>query len=50
MLENRAPTRLFSALPAGPQVQRVTLAAAVAQVGAFLHPAAPALAASAANL
>ncbi len=39
MLDAAAPTRLFSGLPEGVELQRVTLVEAIEQVGAFLNPA-----------
>ena len=36
MLDAAAPTRLFASLPPGTEVQRMGLAEAVEQVGAFL--------------
>jgi ATP-dependent DNA helicase DinG len=38
MLDAAAPTRLFASLPPGTEVQRMGLAEAVEQVGAFLKP------------
>ena len=41
MLDPAAPTRLFSALPPGVEVQRLGLVDAIEQVRGFLNPAAP---------
>jgi ATP-dependent DNA helicase DinG len=38
MLDAAAPTRLFSSLPEGVELQRVTLVEAIEAVGAFLAP------------
>jgi ATP-dependent DNA helicase DinG len=41
MLDAAAPTRLFSGLPKGVELQRLTLVEAIEQVAAFLSPEAP---------
>jgi ATP-dependent DNA helicase DinG len=41
MLDAAAPTRLFSGLPPGVELQRVTLVEAIEQVEAFLAPPPP---------
>jgi hypothetical protein len=43
MLDPASPTRLFSGLPPGVEIQRMTLVEAIETVSAFLAPADPSL-------